>query len=153
SSQPLFVTLRRPPRSTLFPYTTLFRSDLCWREQIDLDQASIEWRKGQCFEAHHLAIAAGHLFGLGDQHEVFEADAISALLIVAGLVGDDHARLQHRHSASRDRLRPFVHRKIASDDVPRSEVVIETFFPERTTSEAVEVDPPCTLGKARGCDG
>src|SRR5438034_10681181 len=23
----LFLTLRRPPRSTLFPYTTLFRSD------------------------------------------------------------------------------------------------------------------------------
>src|SRR5207249_11858926 len=23
---PLFVTIRRPPRSTLFPYTTLFRS-------------------------------------------------------------------------------------------------------------------------------
>src|SRR5438309_3364654 len=24
-----FLMLRRPPRSTLFPYTTLFRSDLC----------------------------------------------------------------------------------------------------------------------------
>src|SRR5688572_31453831 len=24
----LFLTIRRPPRSTLFPYTTLFRSDL-----------------------------------------------------------------------------------------------------------------------------
>src|SRR2546430_17417155 len=23
--------IRRPPRSTLFPYTTLFRSDLSWR--------------------------------------------------------------------------------------------------------------------------
>jgi len=23
--------IRRPPRSTLFPYTTLFRSDLYWR--------------------------------------------------------------------------------------------------------------------------
>src|SRR2546426_8532034 len=26
--------IRRPPRSTLFPYTTLFRSDLKGREQI-----------------------------------------------------------------------------------------------------------------------
>src|SRR5688572_33411942 len=25
----LFLTIRRPPRSTLFPYTTLFRSTLC----------------------------------------------------------------------------------------------------------------------------
>src|SRR2546430_17215458 len=24
--------IRRPPRSTLFPYTTLFRSDVAWRE-------------------------------------------------------------------------------------------------------------------------
>src|SRR5467141_1920558 len=26
-----FLMIRRPPRSTLFPYTTLFRSDLCQR--------------------------------------------------------------------------------------------------------------------------
>src|SRR5207248_9014015 len=29
-----FLLLRRPPRSTLFPYTTLFRS-LCWRAPAD----------------------------------------------------------------------------------------------------------------------
>src|SRR5690349_23928068 len=30
-----FVTIRRPPRSTLFPYTTLFRSVVCaaWRHR------------------------------------------------------------------------------------------------------------------------
>src|ERR1039457_6079914 len=28
-----FLMIRRPPRSTLFPYTTLFRS-LCWRRQF-----------------------------------------------------------------------------------------------------------------------
>src|SRR3712207_8758736 len=27
-----FLMIRRPPRSTLFPYTTLFRSALVWRE-------------------------------------------------------------------------------------------------------------------------
>src|SRR2546430_14231314 len=27
-----FLMIRRPPRSTLFPYTTLFRSVLCWTE-------------------------------------------------------------------------------------------------------------------------
>src|SRR5947199_6081400 len=26
-----FLMLRRPPRSTLFPYTTLFRSNAAWR--------------------------------------------------------------------------------------------------------------------------
>src|SRR2546430_12750091 len=31
-----FLMIRRPPRSTLFPYTTLFRSNLAWRvAQLD----------------------------------------------------------------------------------------------------------------------
>src|SRR5258708_23768920 len=30
--------IRRPPRSTLFPYTTLFRSHLDWRAIKDLDK-------------------------------------------------------------------------------------------------------------------
>src|SRR5947199_9885969 len=29
-----FLMIRRPPRSTLFPYTTLFRSYLCDRELV-----------------------------------------------------------------------------------------------------------------------
>src|SRR5205814_3574572 len=29
-----FLTLRRPPRSTLFPYTTLFRSELARPEEL-----------------------------------------------------------------------------------------------------------------------
>src|SRR5258708_26181170 len=28
-----FLMIRRPPRSTLFPYTTLFRSRACWRSR------------------------------------------------------------------------------------------------------------------------
>src|SRR3712207_7104178 len=27
--------IRRPPRSTLFPYTTLFRSRICFHDQVD----------------------------------------------------------------------------------------------------------------------
>src|SRR3712207_6879152 len=30
-----FLMIRRPPRSTLFPYTTLFRSDVQVRAQVD----------------------------------------------------------------------------------------------------------------------
>src|SRR3712207_7601769 len=36
--------IRRPPRSTLFPYTTLFRSDcfdVALQRKVDLDQAEI----------------------------------------------------------------------------------------------------------------
>ena len=34
-----FLMIRRPPRSTLFPYTTLFRSDFFSRELEDLDNS------------------------------------------------------------------------------------------------------------------
>src|SRR5256886_12311623 len=39
--------IRRPPRSTLFPYTTLFRSRIRWYESIGLPRASLEeyWQK------------------------------------------------------------------------------------------------------------
>src|SRR2546421_5882337 len=30
-----FLMIRRPPRSTLFPYTTLFRSDRDWSSDVD----------------------------------------------------------------------------------------------------------------------
>src|SRR5438270_9152521 len=33
-----FLLIRRPPRSTLFPYTTLFRSTICRRFGVDPDQ-------------------------------------------------------------------------------------------------------------------
>src|SRR3712207_7801569 len=42
----IFLMIRRPPRSTLFPYTTLFRSDLLGRPEIniDMDQVAGEFR-------------------------------------------------------------------------------------------------------------
>src|SRR2546429_5169571 len=36
-----FLMIRRPPRSTLFPYTTLFRSD--WRSESQI--SSRRWRR------------------------------------------------------------------------------------------------------------
>src|SRR2546426_1352753 len=39
--------IRRPPRSTLFPYTTLFRSDLAWTDNAtDEDGFRIEYCAG-----------------------------------------------------------------------------------------------------------
>src|SRR3712207_8537454 len=33
-----FLMIRRPPRSTLFPYTTLFRSDRGFAGEVDVDR-------------------------------------------------------------------------------------------------------------------
>src|SRR5689334_24110135 len=39
-----FLMIRRPPRSTLFPYTTLFRSDRVRREQEA--KRPVAWKEG-----------------------------------------------------------------------------------------------------------
>src|SRR5256885_5903217 len=56
--------IRRPPRSTLFPYTTLFRSDVAWT-----------LRRGRRQHPHRaFAVAAGH----GAAAERLAAAAVSA---------------------------------------------------------------------------
>src|SRR5258707_15825127 len=38
-----FLMIRRPPRSTLFPYTTLFRSEIHGRESaVDIQEAVVD---------------------------------------------------------------------------------------------------------------
>src|SRR5258708_34356142 len=39
-----FLMIRRPPRSTLFPYTTLFRSLNCQRIMSSVAMATVGWR-------------------------------------------------------------------------------------------------------------
>src|SRR3712207_7129556 len=51
-----FLMIRRPPRSTLFPYTTLFRSD------YDVDLLPV---KGQAWGRPVLASAAGTVIAAG----------------------------------------------------------------------------------------
>src|SRR5437899_11720838 len=65
-----FLIIRRPPRSTLFPYTTLFRStdgqraDVCWRKLAGSAQPSVEGdvatsrdRKSTRLNSSHLGIS------------------------------------------------------------------------------------------------
>src|SRR2546422_6121448 len=55
-----FLMIRRPPRSTLFPYTTLFRSDAAY---VDVHERRM--RGGPRIEAH--AALEPREFGLGEQ--------------------------------------------------------------------------------------
>src|SRR3712207_8264691 len=41
--------IRRPPRSTLFPYTTLFRSETCPTKNSSLEPAGRSCLSGGCF--------------------------------------------------------------------------------------------------------
>src|SRR2546430_12853095 len=45
--------IRRPPRSTLFPYTTLFRSGLVLDHDLDVAHALAELRRQPCDRVAH----------------------------------------------------------------------------------------------------
>src|SRR2546422_10814537 len=53
--------IRRPPRSTLFPYTTLFRSSLCTTEHFGRDIAGIDACKAAGKGAGHPTCTATQL--------------------------------------------------------------------------------------------
>src|SRR5258705_4404635 len=53
--------IRRPPRSTLFPYTTLFRSDLA-DGAIDVDSLEGELRLPLAIELAHARHRSRHIF-------------------------------------------------------------------------------------------
>src|SRR5258706_1237306 len=52
-----FLMIRRPPRSTLFPYTTLFRSHVCHRH-----------RARTCPPGHRQRCARVHIVGRSEEH-------------------------------------------------------------------------------------
>src|SRR3712207_7469674 len=81
--------IRRPPRSTLFPYTTLFRSDL-------FDLAETTHR----FEAHYLDTIVGPLPDAAARYRerspVAVADRITAPLLILQRSEEHTSELQSR---------------------------------------------------------
>ena len=59
------------------------------------------------------------------QHQVLDADAVGAGLVVAGLVREDHAALERGGAELGDARRALVHRQIAADAVAGAVVEIE----------------------------
>src|SRR3712207_7195960 len=56
--------IRRPPRSTLFPYTTLFRSEGAWAP-VSIRQAKLVQRRGVLL--HHRQLLGGRRVRDGDR--------------------------------------------------------------------------------------
>src|SRR3712207_829647 len=59
--------IRRPPRSTLFPYTTLFRSDEAARE-LGMDRLEIRRKNFIAKEDFPAEVAVGVVYDSGDYH-------------------------------------------------------------------------------------
>src|SRR5687767_15688197 len=78
--------IRRPPRSTLFPYTTLFRSVLVARGR-DEDVADLgRLRHRQDDEAVHHGLDRLHRIDLGDRSEEHTSELQSLAYLVCRLL-------------------------------------------------------------------
>src|SRR5687767_15813013 len=81
-----FLMIRRPPRSTLFPYTTLFRSDVESQRSVELER-----------------VAAGGGLGIAEHHADLHADLVDEehdrirALDVAGELDRKSTRLNSSH--------------------------------------------------------
>src|SRR5256885_13010204 len=61
--------IRRPPRSTLFPYTTLFRSLVEAGDEVVVNVAAVELGLGSGgFDIVHVNLTRGVEGGVGDAH-------------------------------------------------------------------------------------
>src|ERR1039457_5123339 len=85
----LFLMIRRPPRSTLFPYTTLFRSSICGRklrrnligQTVDVIGHLLLDRKSTRLNSSHLVISYA-VFCLKKQTEVIVAHIRPLVLVL-----------------------------------------------------------------------
>src|SRR2546422_5621509 len=94
--------IRRPPRSTLFPYTTLFRSDVLSFELAGHDRAAVDHEPRDVHARERHDRAGDRLVAAADAHERVEQMAARDEL---DRVGDDLARNKrclHALGAHRD---------------------------------------------------
>src|SRR5256885_13340241 len=98
-----FLMIRRPPRSTLFPYTTLFRSALCEQAQRSLDIVHGPLLRGLCIEvgdgSWRLLLVAHHLVVDGVSWRILLEDLRSAY--ASRLQGLEPARVHKTASYQR----------------------------------------------------
>ena len=118
------------------------------RQQRLVDQPPVDRRERQRLEPMHGPFAALDRLRLAHEQKIFDADAEVALLVEAGLVGEDHARFERRAIGLVDAGRALVHREIAPDAVPGAVIVVEPRHPQRMARQHVDLRSAGALRKA-----
>src|SRR3712207_8093598 len=77
-----FLMIRRPPRSTLFPYTTLFRSGL----EVELDAGVLGLARDRVLVAEDLELERAVLAGLERRSEEHTSELQSRQYLVCRLM-------------------------------------------------------------------
>src|SRR5690606_36869768 len=76
---------------------------------------------------------------LGDEDEVLRADAVGAVLVITGLVGNDHARLERHAVAGRDADRALVHAEEVPDAVAGAVGIGDSVLPQELPREDIDL--------------
>src|SRR5256886_6295521 len=102
--------IRRPPRSTLFPYTTLFRSDL--RDVVDRADGDLG------------LLEEGDVLGLAPARDEFADDRVE-LLVVLHAVDRKSTRLNSSHSQISYAVFCLKKKKKTQNTVDRSSLLLK----------------------------
>src|SRR3712207_525956 len=95
--------IRRPPRSTLFPYTTLFRSQLTRLSALEREAASLEGQRGQLVAA--VAQAQGKIAETELQILQVDEEARAEVMKELREIQGRMAELGERRVAAEDQLK------------------------------------------------
>src|SRR2546429_7334596 len=97
--------IRRPPRSTLFPYTTLFRSVICFRVELHIEPKPT---RHHCADSHTVK---GLPSPCGDRSEEHTSELQSRLHLVCRLLLEKKKTTLARSRAAH--LAPASHTAVA----------------------------------------
>src|SRR3712207_7709649 len=92
--------IRRPPRSTLFPYTTLFRSQPGYMQSLLLDKGDKRWRLIVLEDAVDLVTpdAGSGLARLLNLTDGFVGQGLKVLVLITGNEDRKSTRLNSSHA-------------------------------------------------------
>src|SRR5437762_6847547 len=93
--------IRRPPRSTLFPYTTLFRSQLIEEDDIEDDPANGEQAEGRSIERGRRGRVRGHPV----RSEEHTSELQSPMYLVCRLLLEKKKKTQQKRTNTRYKQR------------------------------------------------
>ena len=113
-------------------------------QQVGIDQCLVDWRPGEVFEAIIGALCTLDLSFL-DQHQIFDADAIGAGLVIAGLVGEEHAGEEDFACPCLptcrfgDTLWPFMDREESANAVAGAVRIIDAGLPQILPRQRIQL--------------
>jgi hypothetical protein len=120
-------------------------------KHVQVDQTAIDRRQGQRLEGIHGLLGTCDV-GADNQFQVFDPDAVGVGLVIAGLVGQDHAAPQRCGAELGNSRRTLMHRQIAADAMAGAVLEIDAGLPQELPRQRVDLRAGGTVGKHRAGD-